>query len=131
MKAVCCAFARLAFVASLALAAGCSEENRLERVDFSYDSAPPAQATVSSSAVSIRVGQAIAVHAYAVMSEDPLESEDRFELRSRDESILGLDEREGPSLFVLYGVTPGETEVQAFVNGRPGPVIVARVLDAP
>jgi hypothetical protein len=131
MKAVSWAFARFAFVASLALAAGCSEDNRLERVDFSYDSAPPDQATVSSSTISIRVGQAIAVQAYAIMSEDPLESEDRFELRSRNESILGLDERESPYRFVLYGVTPGDTEVQAFVNGRPGPVIVAHVLDAP
>ncbi|HEU4538267.1 MAG TPA: hypothetical protein VFS00_29305, partial [Polyangiaceae bacterium] len=97
----------------------------------SYDSSPPDQATVSASSVSIRVGQAIAVHAYPIMSEDPLEEEDRFELRSLDESVLGLDQREGPYLFVLYGVAPGETQVQPYVNGRPGPVIAARVLDAP
>ena len=131
MNALARGLRRLGLAASLALAAACGSENRLERVDFSYETSPPDQADVTASFVTLRVGQAVAVRAHPVMSDDPLEDDDRLELRSRDRAILGLDEGDERFLFVLYGVAPGETSVQAFVNGRPGPVITASVVDVP
>jgi hypothetical protein len=131
MNTLARALGRLGLAASLALAAACGSENRLERVDFSYETSPPDEATVNDVSVVIRVGQAVAVRAHPVMSEDPLEDKDRFELRSSDEAILGVDEGGERFLFVLYGVEAGDASVQPFVNGRRGPVINATVLPVP
>jgi hypothetical protein len=131
MNAILRTLARLGLGAALALAAGCGGENRLERVDFSYETTPPDQITVSASSIIVPTGQAIAVRAHPVMSEDELEDGDRFELRSQDQTVLGVDRGDEPYLFVIYGVTPGDTRVQAFVNGRPGPTINATVVLVP
>jgi hypothetical protein len=131
MNALARALGRFALVASLALVAACDSENRLKRVDFSYETSPPNQVTANSVSIIIRAGQAVAVRAHPVMSEDPLEDDDRFEMRSSDESTLGVDEGDEPFLFVLYGVAAGSASVQPFVNGRGGPVINATVIDVP
>lgn len=113
--------ARAAALATAALVlAGCGPD--LNEVKFQIRTAPPGNAalTVSSEGIRMPVGVAVAVlvtpydESGEIMEEDEDDETARLELSSSDARVFGadrisLDERS----FVLYGVAPGTTELEA------------------
>jgi hypothetical protein len=117
-----------AVLAAAALAAGLLGCSGFDRLEFYYESAPPDGAVVSFESISIHEGIAVGVEARPIDGDEVMDEETVVELDSRNPGILGVarsepddgddddDAEVGDWKFVIYGVSPGTTQVVVTID---------------
>jgi hypothetical protein len=121
----------LGLVAAMSLAAltGCSG---FDRIDFTFESAPPDNATVTYTDIRIHAGIAVGVLARPMDGNDEMDEDTDVVLESRNPSVLGVsravqEDEDDPPKFVLFGVSPGSTVVTVRIDGNVEGEIPANV----
>ena len=125
MKTACA----LAALASLAALTGCSG---FDRLDFTFESAPPDNATVSYTDIRIHSGIAVGVIARPMDGNDEMDSDTLVQLESKNPAVLGVnpavrEDPDDPPKFVLFGVSAGSTSVLVRIDGETQGEIPANV----
>ena len=125
MKTACA----LAALASLAVLTGCSG---FDRLDFTFESAPPDNATVSYADIRIHSGIAVGVIARPMEGNDEMDSDTLVQLESKNPAILGVnpavrEDPDDPPKFVLFGASAGSTTVVVRIDGETQAEIPANV----
>ncbi len=115
---------------SALLAVAC--QPHYDGLELTLSSEPPVPVRISGEEIELPVGIAVAVEVepqssgrFNYYEDDPLE------LRSQDREILRVEVTEDPRIFVLVGVSPGETCVEIEVVGEDHGCIPATVIAAP
>jgi hypothetical protein len=128
--------ARGVAVAGLATTLGCGGFDELE---FTYNSVPPDNATVSFDGIFIHEAVAVGVTARPLDGGEVMADDTRVELVSQNPGVLGVafvarprdpadtDGTEGSWDFVIWGVQPGQTVVTVRIDGENEAEIPATV----
>ena len=111
-------------IASLGLLcfAGCGID-----LQFEYETTPRGVTSVTPDDIVVQVSTAVAV--LVMDGDEELESDMTVSMSSQDEDILGVDPTEDFDVFVLYGVSPGQTSVTVRADGDHVATIPAEVVD--
>jgi hypothetical protein len=117
------------FAAALVLfTLGCEPE--LARIELHARTTPPGSIELSEQAIRIPNGLAVGFLATALdESDSPMPPETTVEMASPDPEIVGVDPSLELGAFVVYGVSPGSTEVSVAVNGEFYSSIPVRVTE--
>lgn len=115
---------RAAWTLGAAIAvAGLTGCGGFDRLDFSFESAPPDNATVTYGDIHIHDGIAVGVIARPMDGNDEMDEDTVVELESKNPGILGVSraverDEDDPPKFVLFGVSPGTTSVTVRIDGN-------------
>lgn len=107
-------------------------EPEVGRIDMSARTTPPGAVALSEEGFEIQVGLAVGFLA-TVLDEGgaAMPAETTIDMTSSDSAIAGIDPSLEKDTFVLYGVTPGTTELGVMVDGVYHEAIPVVVLEQP
>ncbi len=105
---------------ALGVLAGCAPEYTLELTTEAHG------ATLQAQQVTIPVGNAIGVT--PLEDDEPLDADVEVELVSSAPHVMNVASSGAGQQFVLWGVAPGDADLEVFVDGELGGVIAVDVL---
>jgi hypothetical protein len=116
-----------AAAAALTLSAGLLGCGGFDRLDFTYDSAPLANTSVTFEEIRIPVGFAVGVEARPIDGDEVMDEDTLVRLDSKSPGVLGVGPQEPEETddddtqvanwkFVFWGVSEGSTKVTVTID---------------
>jgi len=105
----------------LCFASGCGFD-----LGFRLNTQPPITTVVTAN--SIKISEGIAVSVTVLDGNTPIEPGTLVSFTPVDPKILKIESTAEPAEFVVFGIMPGKTKVNVFVDGDVDSTIVAEVV---
>ena len=106
----------LAAMAAVATVMGCEPKPVLERVEVTSKTTAPLEASVTSQRITLTHGTGLAFSFKVYSNEGGQEAYDPARLRVTGAAEKIVVEKVSDDLYLLFGVTPGDADVQISAN---------------